>query len=97
MNSWWEAVFYCGVQDKVGNVLTQANLHQNQQIVGGFGVFVGRNETSNLAVRICFSTGMAKNSKKPAKSSCAEIIQPLIKTSPVSRRAEDSILQFALV
>lgn len=50
-------------QDKAGHVLTQANLHQNQQIVRGFRVFGEKNEVSNLTVRICFLTDMSNNWK----------------------------------
>lgn len=63
MNSWQEAARYCGSQGKVGNILTEANLHQNQHTVRGFRAFGGRNEISKLSVRTCFSTDMSKNSK----------------------------------
>lgn len=68
MNSRWEAVCSCGSQGKVGNGLAQANPHQNQQTVRGFGMFVGKTEIGNLSVRICFLTGMSKNSKTPQRA-----------------------------
>lgn len=95
MNSRWEAVCSCGSQGKVGNVLAQANPHQNQQIVRGFGMFVGKTEIGNFVCENMFFNRDVKEQQNPAKSGCVEITQPLIKMSPC--RDEGSILLFALV